>query len=160
MPGRTFGLTPQLLQGRRRTLGRPSRSQQRGGSFAQRPLFGEVRATRRAVREVSLERRPLPRGQLAVEVRVQRSLIHVRHAVLLPVLYHTLRPISGARAPTWFQSRRAPIPSVRRSRRTTSRHPTATAPHGPAASARRAQRARSEERRVGKECRSRWSPYH
>ena len=22
------------------------------------------------------------------------------------------------------------------------------------------QRARSEERRVGKECRSRWSPYH
>src|SRR3989454_11419830 len=25
---------------------------------------------------------------------------------------------------------------------------------------RRQQRARSEERRVGKECRSRWSPYH
>src|SRR3712207_8105455 len=24
----------------------------------------------------------------------------------------------------------------------------------------RAERARSEERRVGKECRSRWSPYH
>src|SRR5258705_2917554 len=30
--------------------------------------------------------------------------------------------------------------------------------HGPRAQARREQR--SEERRVGKECRSRWSPYH
>src|SRR5256884_7811449 len=28
------------------------------------------------------------------------------------------------------------------------------------ASAERATRSRSEERRVGKECRSRWSPYH
>src|SRR5260370_19515814 len=31
---------------------------------------------------------------------------------------------------------------------------------GPAASAQIPQGARSEERRVGKECRSRWSPYH
>ena len=32
--------------------------------------------------------------------------------------------------------------------------------HNPDGSERRELRLRSEERRVGKECRSRWSPYH
>ena len=35
-----------------------------------------------------------------------------------------------------------------------------TAPEPPASSAASEVTARSEERRVGKECRSRWSPYH
>src|SRR5256885_3996037 len=37
---------------------------------------------------------------------------------------------------------------------------TAAAPALPAAAGGVARQARSEERRVGKECRSRWSPYH
>src|SRR6267154_4854464 len=44
-----------------------------------------------------------------------------------------------------------------------SAQPTAIAepdPTHPAEAARDINRARSEERRVGKECRSRWSPYH
>src|ERR1035437_7579473 len=36
----------------------------------------------------------------------------------------------------------------------------ATPIRSPAAASPRFQAARSEERRVGKECRSRWSPYH
>ena len=34
------------------------------------------------------------------------------------------------------------------------------APHRPVCKLNPAQLTRSEERRVGKECRSRWSPYH
>src|SRR2546425_13078270 len=39
-------------------------------------------------------------------------------------------------------------------------HDPPRAQPGPQASERAARRPRSEERRVGKECRSRWSPYH
>src|SRR3712207_6866592 len=42
---------------------------------------------------------------------------------------------------------------------TASRVMAATTRKGPASSSTRAM-TRSEERRVGKECRSRWSPYH
>src|SRR3712207_7092067 len=44
--------------------------------------------------------------------------------------------------------------TARRSRTATRTTTTTAAPATPATS------ARSEERRVGKECRSRWSPYH
>src|SRR3712207_9495887 len=37
---------------------------------------------------------------------------------------------------------------------------TATCPSAPSVSPSRIRHPRSEERRVGKECRSRWSPYH
>src|SRR2546430_12425491 len=50
------------------------------------------------------------------------------------------------------------LPSLRFIVRTLrpSRRATSARPHSPSASDAR----RSEERRVGKECRSRWSPYH
>src|SRR2546429_9575277 len=39
-------------------------------------------------------------------------------------------------------------------------HPLETTPKGSKTRTRRRPSLRSEERRVGKECRSRWSPYH
>src|SRR3712207_107739 len=47
----------------------------------------------------------------------------------------------------------------RRARAAARRHLVAAAPQGAGAGRGRGRR-RSEERRVGKECRSRWSPYH
>src|SRR2546426_5301801 len=66
------------------------------------------------------------------------------------------------------ESRRSPPPSCRRrragaagSRRSSpGTYPIGRQSSGPGCHASRAPLSRSEERRVGKECRSRWSPYH
>src|SRR5207247_1291513 len=118
--------------------GGPGSSQECACPVEQRALLLEHRATARAFGEVRLQRLPLGRWQLAVEVRVQRPLIHVRHAVLLRFLRHRLLPISGVPAPVSFQSRRALTLFAWQSRRTTSRRPTAAALRDRAASTARA----------------------
>src|SRR3712207_8690350 len=57
----------------------------------------------------------------------------------------------------------APLPRGKRRRLEAGEHladALVLAPNAPAHRLRRMRRERSEERRVGKECRSRWSPYH
>src|SRR2546429_3400568 len=69
------------------------------------------------------------------------------------------RPRRPAPAPRPQAPRDEPEEAVLRPRpRSTIRCTRRSAPTSPSPS--RPGRARSEERRVGKECRSRWSPYH
>src|SRR2546429_6494033 len=56
---------------------------------------------------------------------------------------------------TWMQRDRRTVHAFRKSARLLNRPAMA-----PSITARRNGPPRSEERRVGKECRSRWSPYH
>src|SRR2546427_1189709 len=68
----------------------------------------------------------------------------------LPISYDTGRPASS-------------LASLATSRTVTIAGPAISSTLLPGSvdrSAAAAERARSEERRVGKECRSRWSPYH
>src|SRR3712207_9553619 len=66
-------------------------------------------------------------------------------------------PIYTASAPS--PSIPPPTPPDGRARTSAGRSP-ASSPGAASRSSRPKQGARSEERRVGKECRSRWSPYH
>src|SRR5256885_6627434 len=72
-------------------------------------------------------------------------------------------PISPAAQPWGAPSRRTapsgrPTRARSRARPRAPRPPARLEPSGPAPAG--ARDVRSEERRVGKECRSRWSPYH
>src|SRR3712207_6985995 len=76
----------------------------------------------------------------------------------LPIWGRTRRPALDA-----VVSSVAVTPATRPGRRLPAEVPSASRPEwGPASGAGRPalRSARSEERRVGKECRSRWSPYH
>src|SRR5438034_11363837 len=97
-------------------------------------LFPYTTLFRSALGEVCLDALHLRRRQLAVEIGVQCAVIHVRHAHL-PFPPRRLAPTAGAPATALSRSRRAPVRSGRRSRRTTVLSPTAGAPPGRAARA-------------------------
>src|SRR3712207_4425637 len=83
----------------------------------------------------------------------------VDHFCPPPVITTLLKPVGEPvtlLVATWLPMNSLELgPTVRRN---DSTGPVRTVPKAPLVS--RRQSARSEERRVGKECRSRWSPYH
>src|SRR2546430_15799772 len=82
--------------------------------------------------------RPRPRTKNAFQLSVIRNPFYVwERAVQIHRVHRDLRAKMGEAS-----SPLAPCSALR------------------SAATKQAQRARSEERRVGKECRSRWSPYH
>src|SRR3989440_9553442 len=83
----------------------------------------------------------------------------IRDLIVTGVQTCALPICAGSRRKTRKPSMASSPPTVRRSPRTstvTSSSWRAT----PSISITRGRKVRSEERRVGKECRSRWSPYH
>src|SRR6266404_4145708 len=85
------------------------------------------------------------------------SVVLLNPAVRIVFRFFFLHAEDGIRDKlvTGVQTCALPISSSRASSRATS-----TSRPGPGRSRRRTAATRSEERRVGKECRSRWSPYH
>src|SRR5882762_10201858 len=112
--------------------------QQLPGAGDQRALFLEPFPTAGTLGEVCVDALGLRRRELAVEIRVQCTVIHVRHAYLT---FPPRRPApaAGARATASCRSRRAPVRSGWRSRRTIIPNPRTAAPPGRAARAPRAR---------------------
>src|SRR2546430_15588506 len=100
-------------------------------------------------------RRP-PRSTLFPYTTLFRSRVQQLAAALnrAEANYQELRTMLGVRAPREKGS--APTEDLVRAVAVRARPPSAPLRYEPGP----AEPTRSEERRVGKECRSRWSPYH